>query len=149
MPSAASVVAQYGRRYQSSSNIPFFGSEDSGSSDSHSERRQVPLIARLQQPQFGTADNADVAAVDGAMPMDTDCSQQQPDAAVQTDQQPSTVEFDESAAAPAPWNDLPVEVMAQVARFMGNTVAAVAPLCRTCRSGRHSKGRGRRLLRNT
>jgi hypothetical protein len=31
------------------------------------------------------------------------------------------------------WGDIPVEVMAQVARFMGSTVAAVMPICMTCR----------------
>lgn len=146
MPPTAFVAGQYDRSDESSSNIPFFDSHHSSSSHSHSGTRQVVLIPRSQQPQLGPANNAGVAAVDCAVPMAIDCSQQQRVVEVQADQQPSVAECAESAAAPAPWSDLPVEVMAQVARFMGNTVAAVAPLCRTCRSGRHETGPGGRLL---
>jgi hypothetical protein len=149
MPSASCVVARHRSSDESSRNIPFFESNTRSSSDSHRGQRQVPLIPRLQQAQLGASYNADVAAVDEAVRMDVDCDQQQPVAALQTHQQPAAAEFDESAAAPAPWSDLPVEVMAQVARFMGSTVAAVAPLCRTCRSARHMRGGGaRRLLWN-
>jgi len=38
-----------------------------------------------------------------------------------------------AAVALPVWIDLPVEVIAQVARFTGNTVAAVMPICMTCR----------------
>lgn len=37
------------------------------------------------------------------------------------------------SVCPYVWGDIPVEVMAQVASFMGSTVAAVMPICMTCR----------------
>jgi hypothetical protein len=148
MPAAAAAATE-GKGGVSSgpdsgvSTVPFFDFYSCRSGSSMQECTSTQQRT-LPQCRVGMADGAKAGSCEAvaATAMDIDASQQQDQDQQDQEQQPAAEQAGTpalgaaaAAACPAavPWSDLPVEVVAQVARCMGSTVGAVMPISSTCR----------------